>query len=166
MFKKISISLLTIVILLTTGFFIYRHFFNKKVEGVTDINSKIISTPTQTPEPQPTEEPTQQATAKPKPVYQPTSEPTPEPTNTQNPPSNSQDQINYNYCIQIVIDNYNKGVAETNRSIDEYITRCGSLPNAEACIEGFLTLRISQLQEWEMFNNNGIAQCAAKYPNR
>lgn len=45
MIKKISISLLTIAILLTTGFFIYRHFNNKKVEGVQDINSKIINYP-------------------------------------------------------------------------------------------------------------------------
>ena len=45
MFKKISISLLIIIILLTTGFFIYRYFNNKKVEGVQDINSKNISTP-------------------------------------------------------------------------------------------------------------------------
>ncbi|MFA6492660.1 MAG: hypothetical protein WCV58_00770 [Patescibacteria group bacterium] len=45
MLKKISISLLTIVILLTTGFFIYRHFDNKKVEGIQDANSKIIGIP-------------------------------------------------------------------------------------------------------------------------
>lgn len=45
MFKKISISLLTLVILLTTGFFVYRSFSNKKVEGAQDISSKIINHP-------------------------------------------------------------------------------------------------------------------------
>lgn len=45
MFKKISISLLAIVILLTTGFIVYRNFANKKVEGVQDANSKIVNRP-------------------------------------------------------------------------------------------------------------------------
>ncbi len=45
MLKKISISLLVIIILLTTGFFTYRHFNNKKVEGIQNANSKIIGTP-------------------------------------------------------------------------------------------------------------------------
>jgi len=165
MFKKISLVLLSIVIIAGIAGVISYKLFYKKVEGVTDINSKIISTPTQTPELQPTKEPTQQTTAKPKPVYQSTSEPTPEPTNTQNPPSNSQNQTDYNNCVQIAIDNYNKSVAESNRSTNEYLKKCDGVLEVAACKEEMLKIGSDTLKELETMYNNGITYCAAHYPH-
>jgi len=161
MFKKIALVLLSIVIIAGIAGAISYKLFYKKVEGVTDINSKIISTPTQTPEPQPTKEPTQQATSKPKPIYQPTSEPTPEPTNTQNTPSNSQNQTDYNNCIQKVSDDYYKAATELSRNFAKYIEEC---PNA-ACREEETTLLNNAMAGLDTIDRNEMAKCAAQYPH-